>query len=115
MHPTVAAVASIGTRACLPSRYGTRRESTGAAVVIPQLWSLDHCRGLDGCWTQGREAQHSWQLVGTSEGDVEDAAPTMFVVVAQACFECNPDRIVTVDISAVMTTTLHYSNLIAQA
>jgi hypothetical protein len=103
MHPTVVAVASIGTRACL-SRYGTRRESTGA-VVIPQLWSLGYCRGLDGCWIQGREAQHSWQLVGTSEGDVEGAAPTMLVVVAQACFECNPDRRVTAGMSAVMTTT----------
>src|SRR6266576_3010035 len=92
MHPTVAAVASIGTRACLLSRYGTRRESTGAVVVIPHLWSLDHCRGLDGCWIQGREAQHGWQLVWTSEGDVEGVAPTMLVVVAQACFEGNPDR-----------------------
>ena len=89
MHPTVVDVASIGTRACLLSRYGTRRESTGAAVVIPHdLWSLNHCRELDGCWIQGREAQHSWQLVRTSEGVVEGAAPTMLVlVVAQACFE----------------------------
>jgi hypothetical protein len=84
MHPTVVAVASIGTRAYLLSRYGTRRESTGAAVVIPQLWSLDRCRGLDGCWIQGREAQHGWQLVRTSEGGAEDAAPTMLVVLAQA-------------------------------
>src|SRR6266852_8247860 len=88
MHPTVAAVASIGTRACLLNRYGTRRESTGVVVVL-RSWSLDHCRGLDGCWTEGREAQHGWQLVRTSEGDVESAAaPTMLVVVAhQACFE----------------------------
>jgi len=105
MHPTVVAVTSIGTRAC-PSRYGTRRESTGA-VVIPQLWSLDYCRGLDGCWTQGRGAQHSWQLVRTSEGDVEGAAPTMLVVVAQqACFEAVRTGRVTADIS-----TVHYSSL----
>ena len=86
MHPVVAAVTSIGTRACLLSRYGTRRESTGA-LMIPRLWSLDHCRGLDGCWTWGREAQHSWQLVRTSKGDVEGAAPTMLVVVelVRAC------------------------------
>ena len=102
MHPTVAAVASIGTRAC-PSRYGTRRESTGA-VVIPHLWNLDHCRGLDECWTQGREAQHSWQLVRTSEGVVVGTAPTTLVVVAHACFEGKPDRRV--------ISTVHYSNLV---
>src|SRR6267154_719271 len=104
MHLAVVGVASIGTRACL-SRYGTRQESMGAAVVIPHLRRLDHCRGLDECWTQGREAQHSWQLVRTSEGDVEGVAPTMLVVVAQACFEGNPDRRVTVYL-------LSYSNLV---
>jgi len=85
MHPTAAAVASIGTRACL-NRYGTRRESMGV-VVIPGLWVLDHGRGLDGCWIQGREAQHSWLSVRKSEGVVEGVAPTMLVVVAKACFE----------------------------
>lgn len=105
MHPAVAAVASIGTRACL-SRCETRRESTGA-VVIPRLWSLDRCRGLDGCWTQGREAQHSSQLVRTSEGDVEGAVttPTTLVVVDQAFFVGNPDRRV-----MITTFTLIYSD-----
>ena len=117
MHPTVAAVVSIGTRVCPPSRYGTRRGSTGVAAIL-QLWSLDHCRGLDGCWTRGREAQRSWQLVRWSEGDVDGAAPMMLVVVAQACLQLrdNPDRYGNVDrtgertIATVMT--IEYITLI---
>ncbi len=85
MHPTAAAVASTGTRACL-SRYGTHRESTDA-VVIPCVCHLYHCRELGGCWILDREAQHSRQLVRMSEGGAEGGEPTMLFVAAQACFE----------------------------
>ena len=84
MHLIAAAAASTGTRGCL-SRVGTHRESTGA-VVIRRLWDLDRGRGLDGCWTQGREAQHSWELAQTNERGAGGVEPTMSVVLAQACF-----------------------------
>jgi hypothetical protein len=103
MHPTAAAAASTGTRAC-PSRDGThrtRRESMGA-VGIRHLWGLHRGRGPGGCWKRGREARRSWQSARTSERSVGGVAPTMSVVGAQACFRPTGPR------------SLLYSNLVTR-